>query len=196
MSRDGWTLRSALWFVFLVALGLKAATGTWYNIKRGSVEYHRQLADGCHWMSVSERRFSAFLEDELSSQPTSDPASSAELRTQAMWNAQSARWHSLLAASLSEKAELCERSSLEWIFWQYDTSRNPPSLPVRHVTGARPPWLENATLAALFRHPIMATLARVDFFWLACLVVAIVGRRLARARGVGGPPTRLDLAPN
>ena len=64
MRRDGWTLRSALWFVFLVALGLKAAAGTWLNLKRGSVEYHQQLAERCEWMSAREQNTAAELEDE------------------------------------------------------------------------------------------------------------------------------------
>jgi len=114
-----------------------------------------------------------------------------------LW-AQSARSNSLLAASLAEKAELCEQSPVGWIFLQYDTSRNPPDLPVRHSTGPhRRLWSEGSPLAAFFRQPVMMTLTHVDFFGLACLIVAIVGRRrFARARGVGGPPTRPELAPN
>ena len=40
-------------------------------------------------------------------------------------------------------------------------------------------------LAALLQHPVMTTLARVDFFGLACLVLATVGKkRSARAKGI------------
>jgi hypothetical protein len=190
MRRDRWTLLSNLWFVFLVALGLKVATGTWHNLKRGSIEYHRQLASGCQSMSIGDRGMAASLEDFANSQSISDPTILAELRQQAVGCAWSAQSNLLLAASLSEKAELCEQSRLGWIVLQYETLRNPPSIAVHHSSNMRPrPWSESATLAAFFRHPIMTTLARVDFFWLACLIVAVVGKRwFARDRGVGGAP--------
>jgi hypothetical protein len=198
MRRDGWTLRSSLWFVFLVALGLRTATSTWNNLKRGSVEYHRQLADDWKRISARHQNRAAHLEDELRSQSISDPAIAARQRQAAISWAESVQLISPLAASLAEKAEMCERSSVGWIFLQYETSRNPTNIPVHHVSGQeRRPWFERGTLAAFLLHSTMATLAYVDFFGLACLIVAIVGRRrFARARGIGGPPTRPELAPN
>jgi hypothetical protein len=192
MSRDGWTLRSSLWFVFLVALGLKAATGTWNNLKRGSVEYHRRLSDGCESWSVRELRLAKLVEDDSSSRSISDPAFAAELRQRAISMAFSARSNSLLAASLAEKAELCEQSRLGWIFLQYETLRNAPDLPVSHVSGQEHrPWFMNATLVGFFKHPvvnaIMKTLELVDYFGLACLALAIIGKnRFARAKVILG----------
>jgi len=189
MRRNGWTLRSSLWFVFLVALGLKAATSTWNNFKRGSVEYHRQLADEWKRISARHQNRATHLEDELSSQSISDPAIAAGQRQAAISWAESAQSESLLAASLAEKAELCEQSPVGWIFLQLETSRNSPDPPVHHVSGQKRPWLERGTLAAFLLHSTVATLARVDFFGLACLALAIVvGRRFARARSVGGSP--------
>jgi hypothetical protein len=198
MRRDGWTLRSSLWFVFLVALGLRTATSTWDNLKRGSVEYHRQLADRCERTSARHQRRATHLDDELSSRSISDPAIATRQRQEAIMWAESAQETSFLAASLAKKAELCEQSPVGWIFLQYETSRHPPALPVQRVSGqATEPWFKRGTLAAFLLHSTMATLTHVDFFGLACLIVAIVGRRrFARARGVGGPPTRPELAPN
>ncbi len=185
MKWDGWTLRSSLWFVFLVALGLKAATSTWNNLKRGSVEYHRQLADDWKRISARHQNRATHLEDELRSQSISDPAIAARQRQAALSWAESAQSISPLAASLAEKAEMCERSSVGWIFLLYETSRNLTNIPVHHVSGQKRPWLERGTLL----YSIMATLAHVDFFGLACLALAIVvGRRFARARSVGGRP--------
>ncbi len=186
MRRNGWTLRSSLWFVFLVALGFKTATSTWNNLKRGSVEYHRQLADD--WKRIVARHLNRakHLEDEAESQSISEPAIAAQKREAARSWANSDQLISPLAASLAEKAELCERSSVGWIFLQYETSRNPTNTHVQHnSSGIPPPWLERGTLL----YSAMATLARVDYFGLACLIVAIfMGRRFTRDRGVGGRP--------
>lgn len=186
MTRDGWTLRSSLWFVFLVALGLKAATGTWSNLKRGSIDYHRQMADSFESRSVRHFRLAKLSEDNSSSKTISDPAIAAEQHQAAISWAESARSDSLLAASLAKKAELCEQSPVGWIVLGYETSRNPPDLLFHHVSGQKQPWLERGTLA----HSTMMALAHVDFFGLASLALAIVvGRRFARARGVEGRPS-------
>ena len=174
-----------LWFVVLAALGLRVATSTWNNFKRGSVEYHQRLANECEMMSTSNWRWAQRFEDESSSRSISDPAIAAERRLEATSCTQSARSYSLLAASLAEKAESCEQSPIGWIFLQYETSRNPPDLPVRHVSGAKPPLVESGT----FLHSTLMTLAHLDLAGITGLALAVVvRRRFARSGRIGSRP--------
>jgi hypothetical protein len=193
MRRDGWNLRSALWCVFLVALSLKVAISTWDNLKKDSIEYHRALASGCERQASLHQMMANLLENEARSQPGGDQAVAEEERQSAIWYKHSARSFSLQAASLTEKAELCEQSLLGWIYLEYDTSRNPPDLPVHHSTGNdHRVWSRDSVLGAFFGHPIIGVLARMDFFGLACLAVVIVGKKWhAQARSAGSRLLRL-----
>ena len=189
MRRRGWSTRSSLWFVLLVALGLKAAIGTWSSGKRGSVEYHRGLAARCDGMSTRYERWAARIRAESSEKALFDPAAAAEDLQHATWFDADARSYSLLAASLAAKAESCEQSPAGWLLLLCDTVRHPPDLPVRHSTpsGRGRPWVEQGTLP----YYILVTLVHVDFLGLACLALAIVTRRwFTPARGVVGDPDR------
>ena len=186
MRGYGWTLQSSLWFVFLVALGLKVAITTWSNLKRGSIEYHRYLAHRSEILSARHQRRATLLEDESNSRSISDPAIAADKHEGAILWAESARSYSLLTTSLAKKTELCKQSFVGWIFLFCETTRNPPDFPVQHSSGHdTEPWLKRGTPAYF----VIVTLAHVDYFGLACLALAIVvRRRFVRDRGVGGRP--------